>query len=155
MEDNISSLFDNPSRPDDAKLLKFIGGCELNETSNHYDNRMAWELCLKTWLSKKNQSLQKHFGVDAWVSQTCIGTSSRYMSSADTIVTYLTPLNRAERFKQWDRDFSEDGFESTHTGHGFAWAIDQHATSQDVQNLNRAMRILDLDVYVHETQQQV
>lgn len=155
VDDNILSVFDKPDRPNDEKLLRSVGECELDETSNHYDNRLAWELCLETWLSKESKNLQKHFGVDAWVSQTCIGTSRRYMSSADTTVAYLTLLKRAERSKEWQRDLSEDGYESTHIGYGFAVAVDQHATSREIQNLNRAMRILDLEVFVHETQQQI
>lgn len=99
--------------------------------------------------------LHKHFGVDTWLSQNRIGTSARYETSANTTIAYLTLSNVAERSKQWERGVTEDDDGSMRTAYGFAVAMDQHAIAREIQNLNRAMRILNLDVYVHESQQEV
>jgi hypothetical protein len=50
---------------------------------------------------------------------------------------------------------SEDGYESTNAGYGVAVEPDQRATSRELQNFKRAMKIFDLEVFVHETQQEI
>jgi hypothetical protein len=153
--DSLDSFMDGPDVPTDVDIVDYLDECGLLEDTPHFDNRVAWENRLDTWLTKMGPFLQKHFGVGTWLSQTCIGMSTRYNTSADTTLAYLTLSKVAERSKQWQRDPTDDGFQSTRTGYGFAVAIDQHATSREIQNLNRAMKILDLKVYVHESQEEV
>jgi hypothetical protein len=135
-------------------LSEWAAECNLDQ-SQHYDNMSEWDDRLKTYLTDKRSLLQKHFGIDMWFSKVCLGSSRSFMAATETTVAYLTLPNRVESAKEWKRDMSEDGFESTNTGYGFAVELDRRATSREIQNFKRAMKILDLDVFVHETQKQV
>lgn len=146
---------ETPDEPNEDQMEDFLAESEADGSECHYDCRGKWKSFTEAVLTYKRPLLQKHFDLDIWLSNVCLGTSPSWRDeSANTTVAYLTLCNRAEHKKEWSRHCSEDGdaesnFES---GYGMTVATDYHATPKDIHKFKRAMRLLCLDVFVHETQ---
>jgi hypothetical protein len=141
--------------PDNEELVEVLEGCGLSEHAEHTDNRSRWDARLEACLTARRPLFQKHFGLDIWLSQVCLGASSRFQSPKEATIAYLTLPNRVEVAKQWERSMTEDGYDESHGGYGFAVPADQHVSPRETQRFKRAMKILDLEPFVHTTQQQV
>jgi hypothetical protein len=141
--------------PTDEQLEEMLIAIEAFPTEEHEDRKAAWEADMESALSKDRPLIQKHFNLDIWLSRVCLGSSWRE-GSADTTVAYLILRDRAAHRMDWERHCTTDGYTegSYESGYGITVAMDQHATSRDVQKFKRMMRVLDLDVSIHDTQSQ-
>jgi hypothetical protein len=143
------------SNPTDDQLEEMLIATDTFPTDEHEDRKEDWETDMRIALSKDRPLMQTHFGLDIWLSRVCLGTSWRE-DSANTTVAYLILRDRAEHTKSWERHLTEDGYveSSYESGYGMTVAMDQLATSQDIQKFKRVMRLLGLDVYIHASQSQ-
>lgn len=119
----------------------------------HWTRRENWEARLKEFHAKVRPLFQKHFGLDIWHSRVCLGTAEE---AAYTTITYLVLPDRAVHGRGWHRHMTEDGFveSSYESGYGMAVSTNQHASANDIQKFKRAMTALDLNVFVHDIQNQ-
>lgn len=129
----------------------------LDETmpNGHYKRRGEWQTKVHKVLISNRALFRKHFGLDIWLSNVCMGTSSRDRP-ADTTVTNLVLPDRVTHSQAWTRHMSEDGYDEPtyESGYGMTVSMDKHPTPEDIQNFKRAMKVLDLKPFVHETQSQ-
>jgi hypothetical protein len=143
--------------PNDNHLNEFIcdNASAWDDGGLHDDRRSEWEAKLANFQIVDRPLFQIHFGLDIWLSRVCLGTSSKN-ESADTTVAYLIMRDRAVQRKKWSRHMSEDGYLETsyQSGYGVTVSMDQRATPDEIQIFKRAMRLLGLDVSIHETQSQ-
>lgn len=146
--DCCSSFPDVPSKED---LLACLSDCELEEYPYHDDNRDAWRTRMKDCESDEGALLQKHFGINVWLSSVRLGISERFSSPVDTTEAYLILPNRAVCNEEWPRFRPDyDGYESAQNGSCMAVAIENHAAPKELQNFKRALKALDLKVFVGE-----
>ena len=142
---------EHPEVPTKEQLLRCIEECDMEEYSYHDDNRDAWRTRIKECESNERPLLQKHFGVDIWLSSVCMGGSERFGSPADTTDAYLILPKRPVCSKEWShfrRDY--DGYESSQNGCSMAVAIDSHEPPKELQNFKRALKALGLKVFVED-----
>ncbi|GAB7327904.1 hypothetical protein MBLNU13_g11686t1 [Cladosporium sp. NU13] len=149
---------DYPYDPDDEELSECLGDHD-DGFDQHQDNRYHWENQVAT-LDHKRELFRKHFGLDLWLSTVCLGSSERFYGEAETTLAYLTLPGREERSEKWDHFEMEGespygyGRPTCKSGCGMAVTMEPHTSPQDVQRFKRAMKDLELDFFVHETQQQ-
>lgn len=133
--------------PNNEQLEEMLIATDTFPTEEHEDRREAWEPDLEKFLTKNRPLFQKHFGLDIWLSKVSLGTSWRD-DTANTTIAYLVKRDRVGQSDIWARHLTEEGYVENiyESGCGMTVAMDQHSTSQDIQNFKRAMRILDLEV---------
>jgi hypothetical protein len=141
--------------PTDEQLEEMLIAIEAFPTEEHEDRKEAWVPAMRVAVSQDRPVMQTHFGLDIWLSRVCLGTSWRE-DSANTTVAYLILRDRAEHTKIWERHLSDDGYSesSYESGYGMTVAMDQHGTLQDIQKFKRVMRVLGLEVHIHDSQSQ-
>ena len=136
---------DFPDVPSNAELVGYLEECEIDEDNEHFDNRNAWVERIRDCLKSARPLLQKHFGIDIWLSFVCLGESERFVCQADTTEAYLTLPDRVICTGEWPRFRSEDGYESSQNGCSMAVAMDSLAAPTELQNFKRTMRALGLE----------
>lgn len=146
----------DPDNPHDAQLSMCLG--EPNYHHAEYDtNRYRWEKRAES-LAKKHPLFRKHFGLDLWLSTVCLGSSERFNSEAETTIACLTLPGREERSEQWEHFEMEDasyeyGRPDCKSGCSMAVVMEPRTGPEEVQRFKRAMKVLELEVFLHETQQ--
>lgn len=136
-----------PNEPTKEQLETCLAECEFEEYSYHDDNRDAWQARVKECESNERPLLQKHFGIDIWLSSARLGGSERFRSPADTTIAYLTLPDRVVCKEEWPRFIPDyDTYQPAQNGSGMAVAIDDHPTPKELQNFKRATKALDLEV---------
>lgn len=150
-------LFELPAGddPDDDDLEEFMERMDESMPDGHYGRRQEWQAKVYKVLMSNRALFRKHFGLDIWLSNVCMGSSSKE-GSVNATITYLVLPDRVVHSKTWTRHMSEDGYDEPtyESGYGMAVSMDQHPTPEDIQNFKRAMKVLDLKPFVHETQSQ-
>jgi hypothetical protein len=145
-----------PEPPDSEQLDDFCYEAGHFPDDIHNTRRESWEARLREFRAKDCPLFRKHFGLDVWLSRVCLGTSwgTWTEEAAYTTITYLVLPDRAVHVRGWNRHMTEDGYvESDYeSGYGMAVSMNQHASANDIQKFNRVMSALDLDVFVHDSQ---
>jgi hypothetical protein len=145
--------FECPSDPDDSDLEDFTDRMDEHEPDGHSSRRCEWAGKAQKMM-KDRPLFRKHFGLDIWLSNVCMGTARREEDSADTTITYLVLPDRAAHSKVLSRHMGEDGYENAKSGYGMTVSMDHLATPTDVQKFGHAMKVLDLNVFIQQTQSQ-
>lgn len=152
---------DNPYEPSDDNLSECLGNCSPLvqdwEFSIHPENRDQWALRVGS-LERNRPLFRKHFGLDLWLSTVCLGEARRSYGEAETTISCLSLPGRQERSETWTQFECEDsgpeyGPLPCNSGCSMIVAMDAHISPEDMQRFRRAMKILELEVYIHETQQ--
>jgi hypothetical protein len=145
--------------PSDDHLSDCLGDFSpfVQEEGLHPDNRDNWDIRVHN-LEKSRPLFRKHFGLDLWLSTVCLGEAQRTYGEAETTIACLSLPGRQERSEMWTHFEDEDtGYEyrplPCNSGCSMAVMMDAYASPEDVQRFRRATKILELDVFVHETQQ--
>lgn len=149
---------DDPYDLDDEDLSECLGDHD-DGFDEHQDNRYHWEIQVAN-LNHNRNLLQKHFGLDLWLSTVCLGSSERFYGEAETTIAYLTLPGREERSEKWDHFEMEDelpygyGRPTCNSDCGMAVTMEPHTNPEEVQRFKRAMKVLELEFFLHDTQQQ-
>ena len=129
----------------------------IDETmpDGHFSRMQEWQTKVQKVLVSNRALFCKHFGLDIWLSNVCMGTSSGE-EAANATITYLVLPDRVAHSKEWTRHLSEDGYDEPtyESGYDLTVSMDQRPTPEDIQNFKRAMKVLDLKPFVHDTQSQ-
>jgi hypothetical protein len=148
-------LFELPGgdEPDDDDLDEFVARIDETMPDGHFSRRQEWQTKVDKVLCGNRALFRKHFGLDIWLSNVCMGTSLREDSVNATIIYLILP-DRVAHSKEWSRHLSEDGYDEPtyESGYGMTVSMDQHPTSEDIQKFKRVMKDLDLKPFIHETQ---
>lgn len=154
-EMDLFELEGSGSEPDDDDLEDFRARIDENMPDGHFSRRHEWPTKVHKILNSNRALFLKHFGVDIWLSNVCMGTSSKD-DPVNTTVTYLILPDRVVHSKVWERHMSEDGYDEPNyeSGYGMTVSMDQRATPKDVQKFKRAMNVLELEPFIHKTQSQ-
>lgn len=141
--------------PDDDDLEQLRLSLDETMSDGHFSRREEWQIKVHKVLTSNRALFRKHFGLDIWLSNVCMGTSPRE-GPADTTVTKLVLPDRVTHSKAWTRHMSEDGYDEPtyESGYGMTVSMDKHPTPEEIQNFKRAMKVLDLKPFIHETQSQ-
>lgn len=145
----------DPYNPRDEELSACLG-----EHGYHHDehdtNRYRWAQRAES-LANKRALFRKHFGLDVWLSTVCLGSSERLYNEAETTIVCLTLPDREQRSEQWEHFESEDasyeyGRPDCKSGCSMAVMMEPRAGPEEVQRFKRAMKVLELEVFLHESQ---
>jgi hypothetical protein len=141
--------------PDDDALEDFRERMDESMPDGHHSRREEWQIQVHRVLINNRALFRKHFGLDVWLSNVCMGTSTND-DSANATVTYLVLPDRVTHSKEWMRHLSEDGYDEPtyESGYGMTVSMDQRPVPEDIQNFKRVMKILDLKPFIHQTQSQ-
>ena len=149
----------DPENPRDEELSVCLG--EPNYHHDEHDtNRYRWEERAES-LAKERPLFRKHFGLDMWLSTVCLGSSERFYSEAETTIACLTLPGREQRSEWWEHFEPEDasygsygyGRPDCNSGCSMAVMMEPRTGPEEVQRFKRAMKVLELEVFLHETQQ--
>ncbi|KAK6441865.1 hypothetical protein LTR95_001896 [Oleoguttula sp. CCFEE 5521] len=156
--------------PDDEQLQKRLA--KLDE-QGHFDNyewydvhserqgdwvtRVGNAKSIDGFFDEHDELLGKHFGVSVWTSHVRLDREKwrHNYDAAHTIVAYLTLPDPYQRELRWE--MSEDDREcgpwtGCESGYGIPVKLIGHPTPASLQRFARAMNILDLKVFEHESQ---
>lgn len=81
--------------PSDDNLVDCTGACE-GTYEIHESNRSDWKGQVES-MTKHRALLQKHFGLDMWLSTACLGPSEEFYCEKETTIAYLSLPGREER----------------------------------------------------------
>ena len=145
-----------PSDPSEKDLSNCMADYVSDmDYDSHTDNRYNWERLVAS-LAKNRSLLQKHFGLDIWLSTVCLGQSDRFYSEAETTIACLSLPEREECSNEWAH-FEMDDYPYDRTtcdsGCSMAVTMEPRTSPEEIQRFKRTMTVLGLDVFVHETQQ--
>lgn len=131
----------------------------------HYDRRGGWldrvgrDRSGLNIFEKHKSLISAHFGVDIWRSNVRLPQSDADFWDAyeapDTTVTYLTMPNHQPRSERWyiSEGEMESGIFGCESGYGVPVVPGQPPSAKSLRRFARAMKILDLEVFVHKSQQ--
>nr|OQO24265.1 hypothetical protein B0A51_10125 [Rachicladosporium sp. CCFEE 5018] len=156
--------------PDDQRLeydFQYILRKDLlgdyDEDAIHEDWQQAWidrvgnAASVDGFFDEHRDLLVKHFGVSVWTSH--VQPNQRYWvkgnEGSQTTVTYLTlpqPRMRECRWADSENDCDCGNMPIVESGYGIPVELANTPTPASLKRFARALKILDLSVFVHATQ---
>jgi len=121
------------SDPDDDDLEDFMARIDESMPDGHFSRMQEWQTKVQKILVSNRALFRKHFGLDIWLSNVCMGTSSRE-EAANATITYLVLPDRVAHSKEWTRHMSEDGYDEPtyESGYGMTVSMDHRPTPEDI-----------------------
>lgn len=133
-------LLQGPYHPDVYTLL---------EEQEHLDEKDRYKKNVITFINATCDDFRKDFGLEVWFSHVEDGGMQYGVPYSPSTITYLTLPKRVERGAMWhERNPYSHG-----AGLGMVMKKGRELTEKELHRFKRTMKILDLEVYVHPSQQ--